>query len=113
MPRGKVLVGFVILAVLLCHGVYGAGHQLAPAHDAAHGEHSTHAGEKDAHPAGHLSGVAYAAVLLAFFVAAASIKFVGVGFEVVKPRSVMRFSPPGLPHLPRGPTLRFLQVFRL
>lgn len=111
MSRGGVLAVSLIVAVLLCHGAYGAGHQLASAYE-AHETHAAH-GEGDAHPAGHLSGVSYAAVLLVFFLAAASMKFVRAEFEVANPRSVMRFSPPGLPHLPRGPTLRLLQVFRL
>lgn len=112
--RGRVLAVCLILAVLLCHGVYGAGHQLTPAYE-THEEHSAHTHEeKGAHPAGHLSGMAYAAVLLIFFIAAVStISFARAKPEVMRPQPSLRFSPPDVSRLPRGPTLHFLQVLRL
>ncbi len=111
--NGRVTAAFLILALLLCHGVYGAEHQLAPAHGTvAHEGHSAHE-EKDTHPAGHLSGMAYAAVLLVFFIAAAAIKFVRAELEAVGPKSAARIPFPDIPYLPRGPTLHFLQVLRL
>jgi hypothetical protein len=113
MTRGGVLAVFLILALILCHGVYGAGHQLAPAYE-AHGGHSAHEhGGEGTHPAGHLSGMVYAAVLLVFFIAAASMKFVRAELGILNTQSSMRVSPPDILQLPRGPTLGFLQVFRL
>lgn len=117
----------LVVAVLLCHGVFGYAHELSPPeatkvpsahstpgpqhamagqHDASHSEHGV---------GGHLSAGGYFAILLALLFGAFLLPRGGLPASVRLPapafferRLVFRTL-----HPPRGPTAPFLQVFRL
>jgi hypothetical protein len=118
------------VAVLLCHGLYGASHQVhrfgpeapgqvVPQGNQPHGAHSAHTaqgGDQREGHAGHPDGMAYAASLSAALLAAAFA--VTLGGARIGARAALA-ADPGLRHLPsflrpaRGSPLPVLQVFRL
>ena len=116
----------VVVALLLCHGVYGAAHQVHQApgatdlhHGAGHASHGDEPGTSGGHPGPYDEGcfgcVAYAASLLVVSIGAVLWLLRGgpswdegnaaMLLQVRKPRAVL--------HPARGPTLPVLQVFRL
>jgi hypothetical protein len=126
--RGAVAL-LLAVAVLLCHGLYGASHQAqrfgaeAPGPVVSHGNqhhHGAHAGHgMDGHGeghAGHPDKVAYAATLSAALLAAAFA--VALGGARIRVRVALADAP-GLRYPPsflrsaRGSPLPVLQVFRL
>ena len=126
--RGAVAL-LLAVAVLLCHGLYGASHQVhrfgpeAPgqgvvAHGSQHhGAHSAHGGggQGEGH-AGHPDGMAYAASLSAALLAAAFA--VTLGGARLAARAALAADPgprypPSFLRSARGSPLPVLQVFRL
>ena len=123
--RGRLVAALLIVALLLCHGALGALHQAstpravehAGGHDGAHAtvQHASAdhgVGDNDG-PVAHAD---YAAVLFVVLLGAAFLllsgRFAARGL-VVSSRASWRV-PSTLALLPpRGPTLPFLQVFRL
>lgn len=132
-PRsGGLLAVFLVVVLLLCHGILGFAHQtschaVCEATDplqsslSIHGAHGS--GEAGGHavdgPAGAPDGGqgvdGYFAVLLALFGAAllglllgARGRYETIALRPHRPRSLLAFA-----CLPRGPTLPRLQVFRL
>lgn len=112
-------------ALLLCHGVLGAAHLPAEAHDrgsAAHASHAMNHGGHENHGGGgilsahHEAEVLYFAVVSLFFLAAILFalrsKFEGSPSFVAAPTVGIPRNVP-FRRLPRGPTLASLQVFRL
>ena len=128
LVSGKVRLAILCLvgALLLCHGLFGALHLCSTTEHAAsadsHLSHDHHASEAGAntneHPVCHLlHAAAYYAVFLAAFLwllfgllLLKGARFWSTGDAPAA--SFRRFGPVVL-HLPRGPTLPVLQVFRL
>lgn len=123
----KTVAALVLaLALLVCHGAMGSLHLIpmeahAPeAHSKIHAHHAAHAshdiergGLLAAH---HDADIEYFAVLSLFFLAALLFalrpKFEMLPARVAESRSgSVRSTAPA--HLPRGPTLPSLQIFRL
>ncbi len=119
--RSALLALLLAGALLLCHGVYGAMHLCpslqAPAHQGhEHPAMETGMTTHDEHPACHLTGTEYFAVLLTAFLGlllGLLLKGARSWVSVAAPLAVGRRSPPVILHPPRGPTLPALQVFRL
>lgn len=124
---GGFLPFLLIAAVLLCHGVLGAVHQIwcddacgpTQASKAHHGSASgtEGTGETGDGPTGGLGTLSYAAVVLAAFGAASLLGLLlavrrWCELEVRRPVFRRRY-PLSVAHRPRGPTLPSLQVFRL
>ena len=122
---GGFLPVLLIGALLLCHGVLGYAHEMSRGCDGPHPmQTATAAGE---HAAGHTGGhgtedpacghtlTAYFAVVLALFGAAFLGFLLGAQERQRAVVSPARRSFPlsGIAYLPRGPTLPFLQVYRL
>jgi hypothetical protein len=129
--RRGLLALLLVGALLLCHGAYGALHQLhqtsgttllpaaEPSSSSSHTH--THGAEDGEHPGaageGCIGCVPYAATLLVFFLGTAAVWFLSAsrGWSrgmAALPSSGRLFSPGEL-HPARGPTLPALQVFRL
>jgi hypothetical protein len=127
---GRVLLALLLAgALLLCHGLYGASHQVFATLHAEHSSH-VHTPDTDTHGAGigeqpvehqggdgegHLGHVAYAAVLLVISLGAVLWLLSGgrtwtrgVLFSLSK-----RVVPPGYLRPSRRPSPTLLQVFRL
>jgi hypothetical protein len=117
-------------ALLLCHGVYGAYHQVhqtsagaSQQHAPGHAPHEGHAAASGAHTAGHAEGqeddcsgcVAYSAVLLVLFLGALIALQRGARLRTsTAAHTPFLLGPvPAVLHAARGPTLPVLQVFRL
>jgi hypothetical protein len=126
--RGAVAL-LLAVAVLLCHGLYGASHQVhrlglealgqeVVAHGSQHhGVHCAHGGgdQGEGH-AGHPDGMAYAASLSAALLAAAFAVALGgarLGARAALAADPGRRYPPSFLHPARGSPLPVLQVFRL
>ena len=126
--RGTLAI-LLAVSVLVCHGLYGAFHQVhafgveAPGHAAPHVQnhqatHAVHGGidQGEGH-AGHPGGMAYAAVLGAALLAAAFA--VALGGPRLGPRAALvadpgrRYPPSFLRPARGGWPLPALQVFRL
>ena len=115
----------VVVALLLCHGVYGAAHQVHQApgatdhHGAGHATHGDEPGTLGGHPGPYDEGcfgcVAYAASLLVVSIGAVLWLLRGGpswdGDNAAMPLPVR--APGSVLHPARGPTLPVLQVFRL
>ncbi len=128
--RGAVAL-LLAVAVLLCHGLYGASHQVhgfgseAPGqvvshgtqhHHGAHSEHAAMGGAHGEGHAGHPDGMAYAASISAALLAAAFA--VALGGARIGARAALAFAPgrryrPPFLRPARGSPLPVLQVFRL
>lgn len=126
--RRRILAFLLLGAVLVCHGFFGASHQVHrtpnPDTPSATG-HASHVGmqEQEAdeglstgvHGDLGLDAMAYAAVLLALSLGALAWMLAGARARIavsVTPPAGGRF-PRLVPHPARGPTLAVLQVFRL
>ena len=116
---GGFYVTLVVVALLLCHGVFGYAHQLpqadAPAAHAAHSSGIQSGPDGDA-DGSHLGGAYFATLILLLF-ATSSVLLLGrwVPAGARLPASPLRaggWAVGGLPP-PRGPTPPSLQVFRL
>jgi hypothetical protein len=128
--RGVVAL-LLAVAVLACHGLYGASHQVhvfgpeAPGQVVAHGaqhhhgadsEHAAPGGDQGEGHAGHPDGMAYAASLSAALLAAAfaaALGGAGIGPRAAPSSDPGRRYPPSFLRLARGSPLPVLQVFRL
>jgi hypothetical protein len=124
---GRRLLELLLLgAVLVCHGFFGASHQI---HKTPNSDtlpvtgHVSHAGMQEAdeglftgvHSDPGLDAMAYAAVLLALSLGAIPWLMGGARARIAvpgKPLAGGRF-PRLVPHLARDPTPAVLQVFRL
>ncbi len=116
-------------ALLLCHGVYGASHQLhqtpgpASLHAAAHPSHDSHGGGRSpggSHPdgggGGHPDTSAYAAALAAVLLGAVVVAHLrGLRTWARAQENPVAVARPSLsvPALPRGSPPSVSQVFRL
>ena len=117
-------------AVLLCHGLYGASHQVhrfgpekpsqvVPHANQQHGAHSAHSAPGDDQGeghAGHPDGISYAATLSAVLLGAAFALSLGgarIGARAALAADPGRRYPPSFPRSARGSPLPVLQVFRL
>lgn len=122
--RHKAAALVLAFALLLCHGILGAAHLPAEAHDGGSTAHASHAMNHDGHESGgggiisahHEAEVSYFAVVSLFFLAAILFalrsKFEGYPSFVAAPIvGIPRNAP--FRRFPRGPTLASLQVFRL
>ncbi len=120
--NGGLLPVLLIAAVLLCHGVLGAMHQVwcdpceASRASVEHHESTTDTGGNESGHASGLAGIAYAAVMTAFL-GVALLGLLGIVRGLLE-ASISRTSgwhlfPTVSQHRPRGPTLPSLQVFRL
>jgi hypothetical protein len=122
LARGKVLALLLVGALLLCHGVYGVAHLCSASPVTAYQDHEysspTEIGMAvhDEHPACHLEGAEYFAVLFAAFLGLV----LGLLLKGARPYGKVATSfaldlrlRPCASYLPRGPTLTVLQVFRL
>lgn len=119
-PLSVLLIG----VLLLCHGVFGAQHLIAydPPVPASHAEVSQlpmgmgDAPHGEQPPDHHLLGVGYLAVLLTVLLGLVPRALLR-GFQTwTRVPVAQAFEPPFLgytPHLPRGPTVPLLQIFRL
>ena len=116
----------VVVALLLCHGVYGAAHQVHQApgatdhhHGAGHASHGDEPGTVGGHPGPYDEGcfgcVAYAASLLVVSIGAVLwLLWAGPSWDdrnAAMPPPVR--APGSVLHPARGPTLPLRQVFRL
>jgi hypothetical protein len=112
----------LVVALFLCHGVYGFEHQLGIGQGAAH---ATQSGPMNAHhtspeegDTGHraMPTGGYFAVLMPMLLAAILWLWRG-SFRIPAAREPLRFTTrtvkPLMPHPPRGPTLYLFQVMRL
>jgi hypothetical protein len=111
-----------VVALFLCHGVYGFEHQLGIGPGAAHviqscpmSAHHTSPAEGDTgHGAMPTGG--YFAILMPILLAAVLWLWRG-SFRIPAARKPVPFTTrtvnPLMPHPPRGPTLYLLQVMRL
>lgn len=124
---GRRLLALLLLgAVLVCHGFFGASHQI---HKTPNSDtlpvtgHASHAGMQEAdeglftsvHGDLGLDAMAYAAVLLALSLGALPWLLGGARARIAvpgKPLAGGRF-PRHVPHPARGPTPAVLQVFRI
>jgi hypothetical protein len=129
LVSGKVSLAILCLvgALLLCHGLFGALHLCSTTEHAAsadsHLTHDHHASSEEGaytneHPVCHLlHAAAYYAVFLAAFLwllfGLLLLKGVRVWSTNTAPAASFRQFGPVVLHLPRGPTLPVLQVFRL
>jgi hypothetical protein len=116
------------VAVLLCHGLYGASHQVhrfgpedpsqvVPHANQHHGAHSAPGGadQGEGH-AGHPDGISYAAALSVVLLAAAfasSLEGARIGARAALAADPGRRYPPSFLRSARGSPLPVLQVFRL
>jgi ABC-type nitrate/sulfonate/bicarbonate transport system permease component len=115
--RERLLPLLLVGALLLCHGAFGALHQLEAPVLSGHStvvEHTSHQeehGTADDHPLGAHD---YAAALFALLLGMVYALLRGVVWDVF-PTSRRTGSPATTRtfHLPRGPSPPFLQVFRL
>ena len=108
-----------MVAVFICHGLFGAAHQTFAPATGAHGHHAQVAAHGEDHAAGHLAGGAeYAAVLVSIVIGTA----LGLLLRAIHSRDATPVLHPAdwnhrvaavWLHPPRGPTLSALQVFRL
>jgi hypothetical protein len=128
--RGAIAL-LLAVAVLLCHGLYGASHQVhgfgseVPGQVVSHGNQhhhgapSEHAALGGAHGEGHTGhpdGMAYAAALSVVLLAAAFALSLGgarSGARVALAADPGRRYPPSFLRSARGSPLPVLQVFRL
>ena len=128
--RSAALALLLAAALLLCHGVYGAYHQVhqtstgvphqhAPVH-ASHDGHGMTTGANNAGPSegqgGGWSGcVAYSAVLVVLYLGAllALSRDARLRVSTTAPLLSSLGSAPAVLYAARGPTLPDLQVFRL
>jgi hypothetical protein len=129
LVSGKVRLAILCLvgALLLCHGLFGALHLCSTTEHAAsadsHLTHDRHASSEagantNEHPVCHLlHAAAYYAVFLAAFLwllfGLLLLKGARVWSTSLAPAASFRRFGPVVLHLPRGPTLPVLQVFRL
>ena len=135
--RGRLVATLLAVALLFCHGAFGALHQFslqssehsgghhAPAAAPAAMDHQTEhqalapptsTDHQTGHQGGPLAHADYAAVLFVVLLGAALALF--SVRSPVRSLTVAAHSPgrglvPFSPRLPRGPTLPLLQVFRL
>ncbi len=125
--RRRLLALLLLAAVLVCHGFFGASHQI---HQTSNADtlpvagHASHAGMQEAdegrftgvsHSDLGLDAMAYAAVLLALSLGALLWLLGSARARIailVRPPAGGRF-PRLVPHPARGPTPAVLQVFRL
>jgi len=133
MTPGRLSAAILVVAILVCHGLFGAAHQTFMPSTVTHGHHmqaqaydhgKNHEGhltghQTGHHEAGHLAGGAeYGAVLitvllgtaLGLLLRAIHLRDATTSFHPADRR--FRVEPTGL-HFPRGPALPALQVFRL
>ena len=125
--RGAVAL-LLAVAVLLCHGLYGASHQVHrfgpedPSQDVSHanqhhGAHSALGGDDQGEGhAGHPDGISYAATLSAVLLAAAFAVALGgarIGVRAALAADPGLQAPPSFLRSARGSPLTVLQVFRL
>jgi hypothetical protein len=125
--RGAVAL-LLAVAVLLCHGLYGASHQVhrfgpegpsqvVPPANQHHGAHSAPGvdDQGEGH-AGHPDGISYAAALSVVLLAAAFALSLGgarIGARAALAADPGRRYPPSFLRSARGSPLPVLQVFRL
>ena len=130
LVSGKVVrlaILCLVGALLLCHGVFGALHLCSTTEHAAsadsHLTHDRHASSEagantNEHPVCHLlHAAAYYAVFLAAFLwlvfGLLLLKGARLWSTSTAPAASLRRFGPVVLHLPRGPTLPVLQMFRL
>jgi len=119
MTPGRLPAVLLVVAILVCHGLFGAAHQTFTPATGAHGHHAQAAAHGEDHEAGHLAGGAeYAAVLVSILIGTA-LGLLPRAFHSPDATTVLypagrrfRVVPTGV-HPPRGPTLPALQVLRL
>lgn len=123
--RDRVLAGLLVLALLLCHGVFGSMHlshdsPVAPSamEGGGHAGHHGAAAGQDGNAMPHHGGMApeYFAVFLAVFFGSVFLLLRSKPAVSARGASLRSFilSRTVLLHPPaRGPTLPYLQVFRL
>ena len=111
----RLFVLLVVVALLFCHGAFGYAHQL-PTSD-SHAAHTTvaHQSGPDQGAGQAHSGGAYFAAFLALFFGTFLLLCGRVLASARLPAPVVEYRGrrAGIPYPPRGPTLPFLQVFRL
>ena len=126
--RGTVAL-LLVVALLLCHGLYGASHQVhrfgpeAPGQEVVphsnqhHAAHDTHGGDDQGEGhAWHPDGMAYAASLSVVLLAAAFALALGgtrIGARAALAAAPGRRYAPSFLRPARGSPLPVLQVFRL
>lgn len=116
---GRLTVSLVVVVLLFCHGAFGYVHQLAPVDvqtaPVAHAAGVHQSGPDRAADGLHLGDTYFATLLLLLFGTSLLLGFgVSVGAKL-PPVPALRMGgheARGLPP-PRGPTLSYLQVFRL
>lgn len=124
-PANRFLSLLLVAALLVCHGAFGALHQL-PGHGLQGGEHSSAMAQgagPEEHPSHHgegeppPGGSTYAAVIFVVLLGAAlALRLGGFRLQVahlVRWQAGRRFPTAVALYLPRGPTAPVLQVFRL
>jgi hypothetical protein len=127
LPSGKLAALALVVALFVCHGVYGFEHQLAehqPVSDTG-AVHATQAGPMGAHHAppkggdtgqGAMPNGGYFAVLISMLLVGVVWSWRG-GLRVPDAREALRVTTrtlaPPVPYPPRGPTLYLFQVMRL
>jgi hypothetical protein len=127
LPPGKLAAIALVVALFVCHGVYGFEHQLAehqPGGDAG-AVHATQSGPMGAHHAPSKGGDTdqeampnggYFAVLISMLLVMILWSWRG-GLRVPDAREALRVTTrtlaPPVPYPPRGPTLYLFQVMRL
>jgi hypothetical protein len=125
-PRRGILVLVVVVGLILCHGVYGAAHQVHQApgatdhrHGAGHAAHGDGSGAVGGHQGAYDEGsfgcVAYAASLVVVSIGAVlCLLRGGPPWDEDNAARLLPVRGPGsVLHPARGPTLPVLQVFRL
>jgi len=115
---GRLPAALLVVAVFICHGLFGAAHLTFTPTTGAHGHHAQVAAHGEDHAAGHLAGGAeYAAVLVSILIGTA----LGLLLRAIHSRDATTVLHPAdwnhraaaWLHPSRGPTLPALQVFRL
>lgn len=115
---GRFPVSLIVVALLLCHGAFGYAHQSPPAEvqtaPVAHAA-GVHQSSPDRTADGLHLGEAYFATLLLLLFGASLLLGggVSVGAKLPVPMVWMGGHKVRRLHPPRGPTLSYLQVFRL
>jgi hypothetical protein len=119
---GRLATIVLVVALFVCHGVYGFEHQLGIGPETAHSTQpdpmTAHHTMPDKGDTGHgaASNGGYFAVLIPLLLAAVLWLWRG-SFRIPAARGSLRFRTravtPLMPHPPRGPTLYVFQVMRL
>jgi hypothetical protein len=119
---GRLATIVLVVALFVCHGVYGFEHQpvIGPgaAHSTQSGPMSSHHSSPEEGDTGHgaVPNGGYFAVLIPMLLAAVLWLWRG-SCRIPAAREPLRFTrrtvTPLMPHPPRGPTLYLFQVMRL